>query len=418
LWPLWSHRTRVIGYVLAVEVVAASLVVLVLVRIPVLGLDFPPFVVLFALSIGYGEATRRLERLHRKESLTPYIDFNSVWTFAGALLLHPAMAALLVIACYLHTWLRVAYRPAHRILFSAAAATCSLMAASGVLALAGYVRAFGDLPHDVVGMAVIVAAAAVKFLIGLGLVSAVIVLSTPRSSLRAVVGRWSDNRLEVATLALGALLAWALVDWPVMAVLIVCVGLVLHGSVLIGQLRKAASTDAKTGLLNTAAWYEASRREIGRASRRGTSVGVLIVDLDHFKRVNDVHGHLAGDEVLVAVAGAIGRQVRERDVVGRFGGEEFVVLLPGADGAEVVGVAERVRAGISGLTLRVTGLHGAVPLSGLTASVGVAAFPWHGDGVEALLRAADAALFAAKSGGRDQVRLAAPVTTGSARTLG
>ncbi|HEV8562151.1 MAG TPA: GGDEF domain-containing protein [Actinophytocola sp.] len=112
------------------------------------------------------------------------------------------------------------------------------------------------------------------------------------------------------------------------------------------------------------------------------------------------------------------RQVRAHDLVGRFGGEEFVALLPGADGAEAIGVAERVRAGIAGLVLRVTGLHGAVALSGLTASVGVAAYPRHGDGVEALLRAADEALLAAKSGGRNRVRPAAPVTTGPSRTLG
>jgi diguanylate cyclase (GGDEF)-like protein len=102
----------------------------------------------------------------------------------------------------------------------------------------------------------------------------------------------------------------------------------------------------------------------------------------------------------------------------RLGGEEFVVLLPGLDRAGAAAVAERIRAGISGLALRVTGLHGAVPLSGLTASVGIAAFPRNGDGVEALLRAADEALFAAKSGGRNQVRLAAPATTGRSRTLG
>jgi diguanylate cyclase (GGDEF)-like protein len=329
-----------------------------------------------------------------------------VWIFAGVLLLHPALTAIVIVVCYLQRWLRVAHRPAHRVAFSMAAMTCAATAAAGVLALAGHYHRFASLPHNLAGFAVIASAAAVLLVVGAGLVAVVIALATAEPSLRASVGDWSGYTVEAATIALGALLAWALVEWPAMVVVIVGVTMVLHGRVLIHPLRTAASTDAKTGLLNTAAWYAAGQRQLDRARRQRTSVGVLIIDLDHFKRVNDVHGHLAGDQVLVAVAKAITGQVRGSDLVGRFGGEEFVVLLPVVDGAELVRAADRIRQEIAGLTLRVTGHHGTVQFRGQTASVGIAVHPRHGDTLEALLRAADGALFAAKAAGRDQLQLA------------
>src|SRR4029079_9971531 len=103
---------------------------------------------------------------------------------------------------------------------------------------------------------------------------------------------------------------------------------------------------------------------------------------------------------------AIGGQVRGYDLVGRFGSDEFVVLLPAIAGADPEAVAERIRATISGLVLESAGTQGAVPFRGQTASIGVALFPRHGDALDALLRVADRALFEAKSGGRDRVRLA------------
>src|SRR6185312_8514453 len=87
--------------------------------------------------------------------------------------------------------------------------------------------------------------------------------------------------------------------------------------------------DGKTGLLNAAAWHAQAERALRRASRHDGAKGVLVLDLDHFKSVNDTYGHLAGDQVLAAVAAALRTEVRDRDLVGRFGGEEFVILLIG-----------------------------------------------------------------------------------------
>jgi diguanylate cyclase (GGDEF)-like protein len=396
----------VVGYVLAVNVVTVGLIALTLCLTPIPGSDLGYFATLLACCVGYGEASRRIERLRRQHSGTPHVDLNSVWMFAGVLLLHPALVAVLIATFHVHRWVRVAHRMVYRVTFSASAGMLSAFAASGLLALVGHYHAFHDMPHNAANLGLVAAAAVLCLVLNLTLVSVAVALSSTNPSLRTTTADLSDYALEAASLGLAALLAWALVDWAAMALAVIGVTLVLHGKVLIRQLKEAARTDPKTGLLNTAAWYEAGRREIERAGRQGSTVGVLVIDLDHFKRVNDDYGHMAGDEVLVAVAETIANQVRGYDVVGRFGGEEFLALLPDIDGAHLVQAAERIRREIAELVLPVDSHQGVVLFRGLTASIGIAVFPQHGDLLEKLLRAADGALFAAKAAGRNQIQLA------------
>src|SRR5579875_4193568 len=119
--------------------------------------------------------------------------------------------------------------------------------------------------------------------------------------------------------------------------------IVVQRSLVHQQLKTAARTDAKTGLLNAAAWQREAAAEISRALRAGEPLALLLADIDHFKRVNDTHGHLAGDEVLRHLATELRQQVRDSDLVGRFGGEEFVILLPNASPEEACRIAERLR---------------------------------------------------------------------------
>jgi diguanylate cyclase (GGDEF)-like protein len=246
-----------------------------------------------------------------------------------------------------------------------------------------------------------------------GLVAAAIAVSSdrPRPSPAQLIGHWDDNMLELGTLCLGALAASALSSNRWQVVLVMAPLLVLHRAVLVRQLEHVASTDAKTGLLNAAAWHAEAARELRRAQRCRASVAVLILDLDHFKSVNDDHGHLAGDEVLSAVANALRAEVREHDLVGRFGGEEFVVLLPELGGqqggiSELHAVAERIRHRISTLSVLVSTPNGALTIADLSVSVGGARFPDHGHGVDEVLAAADAALYEVKRDGRNGVRIA------------
>jgi diguanylate cyclase (GGDEF)-like protein len=140
---------------------------------------------------------------------------------------------------------------------------------------------------------------------------------------------------------------------------------------------------------------------------------VLVLDLDHFKVVNDTHGHLAGDQVLAAIADALRNEVRDRDLVGRFGGEEFVVLLsglPGGTEAGVEAVAERIRRRVAELRVEIPTADGPLSIAGISVSVGGAVQPGgHGGDLRALLQIADAALYAAKRAGRNAVRMGQPL---------
>ncbi|WP_052026081.1 GGDEF domain-containing protein [Amycolatopsis vancoresmycina] len=125
-----------------------------------------------------------------------------------------------------------------------------------------------------------------------------------------------------------------------------------------------------------------------------------MLDLDHFKRVNDTHGHLAGDDVLRAVARAVRGEVRIYDAVGRFGGEEFVVLLPGIGQGHSAAVAERIRDAVASLAVETAGGR---RIDGLSVSIGVAVHPAAGSGVDEVLGAADKAVYEAKHTGRNRV---------------
>jgi diguanylate cyclase (GGDEF)-like protein len=144
-------------------------------------------------------------------------------------------------------------------------------------------------------------------------------------------------------------------------------------------------------------------REIRRAVRSEQGLGVLILDLDHFKKFNDTHGHDAGDTVLRETASFLLQSVRAEDIVCRFGGEEFVVILPVADLKVTQARAERIRSRLREMTV----MHQGQSLGIVTVSVGVAELPQHGVSAKELLEAADAALYRAKREGRDRVALAA-----------
>jgi len=179
--------------------------------------------------------------------------------------------------------------------------------------------------------------------------------------------------------------------------------ILLQRSLLHQQSQAAARTDAKTGLLNATAWQREADAEISRALRDGGQLGLLLVDVDHFKRVNDSHGHLAGDEVLGGLAAELRQQVRQSDIVGRFGGEEFVVLLPKTETVEAYRIAERLRRAVG--VVSVPAGENAVSV---TVSIGVAALGRHGHDLFELLAAADLALYRAKDRGRNQVCLYEP----------
>ena len=167
------------------------------------------------------------------------------------------------------------------------------------------------------------------------------------------------------------------------------------------RLRDLATTDPLTGLLNHGALIAALDRELGRAYRSGRPLGILFLDLDHFKGVNDQYGHPAGDRTLQELATLIVTRLRSGDSAGRWGGEEFLVILPETDTAGALAVAEQLRAAVA--ALRFTAGDGVLRL---TCSIGVASWPQHAARRDSLAAAADSALYAVKAAGRNGVRAA------------
>ncbi|MBX5484960.1 MAG: diguanylate cyclase [Myxococcaceae bacterium] len=170
------------------------------------------------------------------------------------------------------------------------------------------------------------------------------------------------------------------------------------------ELLALSRTDALTGLFNRRYFEERFAVEFARSDRYRAPLSCMMIDIDHFKRINDTWGHPFGDKVLQAVARVAVETLRDVDMVARYGGEELIALLPETGPQEALRVSERVRAGIEALDLWWKGPDGRKEKVQCTASIGVATFPTPAiDSAEAFLRAADECLYAAKEGGRNRV---------------
>jgi diguanylate cyclase (GGDEF)-like protein len=382
-----------------------------LARTPVRPDELLLFAALLACGAACIEATRRLGMPAGVSR-----DLLSAWWLPVALLLPPLYALLAPVPLAVLLQLRMHQSPLYRRVFSTAVlglagATTSItfghvgLRAGAVRDLAAWFTQPGPgvwftRPQTIL---VAVGCAALFSVVNAALVAVAVHASDPRARWRDLLWDTESLILDVTEDCVGVLVTIACALSPLLLFVALPPVILLQRSLLHQQLRTAARTDAKTGLLNAAAWEREADTEIGRVLRTGATLAVLLVDIDHFKRVNDTHGHLAGDQVLATLADALRQQVRDSDLVGRFGGEEFVVLLPGADAAEAAKVAERLREQVAAAIT----VAGDTELS-VTVSIGAAVLGQHGDDIGGLLAAADIALYRAKAAGRDQVCLPAP----------
>ena len=200
---------------------------------------------------------------------------------------------------------------------------------------------------------------------------------------RMGLNRFTDEDLETATLfAHTAAMAW-------------------HNAQLYQELARRASTDSLTGLYNSRWLREAGESEIANSRRRGMPLSVVLVDLDHFKTINDTGGHAAGDAVLQRVAAELRRITRAGDSAVRLGGEEFILVLRDAEAVGATRVAGELRRALRNVPIPAA----CTGIDHVTASIGIASFPEQGSRLEELIRAADVAMYQAKRSGRDQVKL-------------
>jgi ATP-binding cassette ChvD family protein len=394
-WPLLAMPIPVIAYVLSVVATEVALAGWELARMQPRADDLVLFALLMTCGAMCIEVTRRLGQPSGISR-----DLLSAWWLPVALLLPPgyAMVAPAILGVILAV--RIQRTPLYRRVFSSAALGLAGASASALFHLLtpgreGYLR-----PHEV---AAAIGCALVFAVLNTCLVAVAAQLAEPAGRLADQL--WDRERtvLDLTEICVGILVTIACGISPLLLLVALPPALLLQRSLMHAQLTAAARTDAKTGLLNAATWQREADAEIARALRRGEPVALLLADVDHFKEINDTHGHLIGDDMLRALAGELRQQVRESDIVGRFGGEEFVILLPHTRAAEACGIAERLRRAAGALA--VLAGDGSV---GATISIGVAALHQHGRELFELLAAADLALYRAKRTGRDRVCLYNP----------
>jgi diguanylate cyclase (GGDEF)-like protein len=269
------------------------------------------------------------------------------------------------------------------------------------------------MPTSLWSLLVVIAAAATWWLVNFALVVGAILLSSEEATARGALGDLADQLVVVAGLGLGIAVAGLQSSYPwVVPVLMVTV-LALHRDLLLPQYQRAAATDVKTGLATPSYWASAVPVELARAETLRSTVGLLMLDLDKFKVINDTYGHPAGDRALRAVAECVRSEVRQGDLVARLGGDELAVLLPGAAEAEVLEVAERIRARLTGLAVVVGGFERSEVINGIPASMGAAVYPDVAATMDQLVLAADNALLTAKRSGRNRIVTAASVQSDS-----
>lgn len=402
-WALWSIPTPARSFLLLAETVATVLTSFLVLTQPVSHTDLIRVAVLAGLAIGYAECAARIERFKRYLGGGSKVFSNqlSVWTFAAVLTVPAGWAAVLVAVVYAHVLLQRHREKSglpYRVVFIAAGVTLSNLAAAAVLRAGG---GGGDvLRGGLIAPTAIIAALLVFTVVSFGLVLAGMWLTTRPPSMRTLLPDKDALGYELATLVLGVFTAEVLVHVPMLTPLALVLAAYLHRSSLINGLEHAARTDPKTGLLNATAWTEHAQGVLSRSGRDNTPVTVLFCDLDQFKTVNDTHGHLIGDKVLVAVANCLRRELRGHDGLGRFGGEEFVVILDQLNLPDAQAIADRLRTTISAL-------HFDSDLK-ITISIGLAHHRPHQGPAELqqLLTRADTALHEAKTTGRDRVHTA------------
>jgi diguanylate cyclase (GGDEF)-like protein len=404
-WAWWQLPPLLRGYVGAIPLAALAMIGFAISQTVWVADDVLIFVLLLVCGMVSVAATPRVAYL--KAGMTR--DFLTVWVLPVAILLPPIYAMLAPIPLQVLTQLCVHKGVVFRRVFTAGAISLTYGAASLLF------RAF---PEHFAGPSVgsgthaltwVLAVAICEIVGGRGhhfLIVGAIKLTDPSVRIRDLELNREALQADFAEFDLSVLITVVIAVNPVLAVAAVPTVLLARRFIMHAQLLAASRIDTKTGLLNAATWEREAEVEVTRAVRLRIPLAVALVDIDHFKVVNDTYGHLAGDKALRAVTDAMRSQLRGSDMAGRFGGEEFVLLLPQAREQDALNVAERLRAHIASLSIPVDDDDETSPRIRLTISVGVASV----DGGESreltdLLAAADSALYHAKETGRNKTHV-------------
>jgi diguanylate cyclase (GGDEF)-like protein len=405
-WAWWRLPRLLRWYVGAVPIVALAAIGFAAARTPWHVTDLGKFFLLLGCGLVSVAATPRIA--YGQGALVR--DFLTVWVLPIAILLPPFYAMVAPIPLLILTQWRVHRGLVYRRVFTAAAVGLAYGAAALLF------RAFpASFAGDAIGarwhvLSWAVAVTACEIVAGRGhhvLIQSAIKLADPAVPLFRADVNLETLQADFAELDLAVLVTLVVAVNPVLAVFGVPTVLLARRFMMHAQLLAKARIDTKTGLLNAATWESEATAEISRAVRTRSPLSVALIDIDHFKAVNDTYGHLVGDKVLRALSDAFREQLRDYDLAGRFGGEEFVVLLPQTNETDALNIAERLRAHVAGMSVAADddGDRAGTVIR-LTVSVGVAALGTAGSEITDLLAAADAALYYAKQTGRNKTHVA------------
>ena len=343
-------------------------------------------------------------------------DFITAWVLPVAILLPPVYAMMMPIPLYLLTQWRSPYGFVYRRVFSAAAISLAYGGASVLF------RAFPDSfagPSIGTGVHALTWTLAVAVCEIVGgrinhlLIAGAIKLSDPNVKLVDLEFNREALQGDFAEFDLGILITVVVAVNVVLAVFAVPTVLLARRFMMHAQLLEKSRIDTKTGLLNSSTWESEAQAEIVRAIRTRSPLALALVDIDHFKAVNDRYGHLVGDKALRAVTDALRGQLRAYDLAGRFGGEEFVILLPHTHQANALTIAERLRGRIADMSIPIDDDDDSGPSVRLTVSIGVTVLDNDSRELTDLLADADTALYYAKENGRNKTH--AVITTSGPR---
>jgi diguanylate cyclase (GGDEF)-like protein len=402
-WPIWELPRWLIAFV--------SLVVLADVIALAVGAStvsvHPHYLELFGGLLFCSAATVELTR-RVGENKGFVKDVYATWELPVAILLPLPFAPVLPIIRFALTQWRILKAPLYRRAFSASAIGLSYVAAAlvfhSVIRLAPG-AASNPARHALVWMLVVAGCAAVQWSINQCLILTAIKGSDPTVRIREEQFAWEPIYNDVSELCVAVLVTFCLASSWIALVFAFPFITLLQRSLRHTRLLKDSRIDSKTGLLNAATWEHEAAAEVARAVRTKTALAVAMVDIDRFKTINDMYGHLLGDQVLKEIARTLTGVLRDYDRAGRFGGEEFSVLLPQTKATDAIRVAERIRSNIAAMSLMAPGAAGGEQVH-VTVSIGVAALDGGTDRTLAeLMAAADAAMYRAKRCGRDQVQM-------------
>jgi diguanylate cyclase (GGDEF)-like protein len=403
-WGWWQLPPLLKWYVGLVPAVAAVFTGLAAAGTTWHATDLGKFVLLLGCGLISVAATPRV--VYRQGGMTR--DFITVWVLPIAILLPPFYALVTPIPLYVLTQLWVFRGVVYRRVFTVGAIGLAYGAASVL---------FHAFPASFAGGAIGTGMHALTWAVAVAigeqvgrrghqvLIMGGIKLSNPSAKLAPQELNREALVADFAEFDLGVLITIVVAVSPVLAIFAVPTVLLVRRFMMHGQLLAQSRIDTKTGLLNASTWEREAATEIARAVRTGIPLALALVDIDHFKLVNDTYGHLVGDKALRAVTDTLQSQLRAYDVAGRFGGEEFVILLPHVHEVEALKIAERLRVHIADLAIPVDDADPSGPCVRVTISVGVAALDGQTRELTDMLTAADAALYHAKETGRNKTHM-------------